>query len=286
MSDFIKRLLGLGKGSTPPAKPRVPAAELAAFKEWYLAQRKPAVALVRDPDLPIAATGSRIGGPAWLAEGEPWPTGADGMPLDFLAQLDLADCAPLDGYPPQGVVQFFIGRDDLFGADLDHPLGGNVLVRCVLPGAAGRLHPQPPLEEPENTPFNEPSQFETVNPRENGLGLRPEPFVDRIDWSTNETRQRLNALAERYDVGPVEDFLDSQANERMMGNHTGGYPVFTQSDSRTTPDLVQFDHVLLHLSSAEDDFHWGDTGEAVFMIRSDDLRRGDFSRVLYSWDCA
>ena len=30
---------------------------------------------------------------------------------------------------------------------------------------------------------------------------------------------------------------------------------------------------------------WGDVGEAVFMIRADDLAARDFSRVAFYWDC-
>ena len=35
----------------------------------------------------------------------------------------------------------------------------------------------------------------------------------------------------------------------------------------------------------EDEIMWGDCGVGNFFISSDDLKRLDFSRVLYTWDC-
>ncbi|MBO7381562.1 MAG: DUF1963 domain-containing protein, partial [Neisseriaceae bacterium] len=31
---------------------------------------------------------------------------------------------------------------------------------------------------------------------------------------------------------------------------------------------------------------WGDAGVGNFFITADDLKKRDFSRVLYNWDCA
>ena len=44
--------------------------------------------------------------------------------------------------------------------------------------------------------------------------------------------------------------------------------------------------LLLQLDSDEaNGMMWGDLGVCHFYIHPDDLRRRDFSRVLYNWEC-
>lgn len=291
MIGFLKKLFGSAPPPPPPPppakakKPPLPADKLAEFTTWFEAQTKPAIALEPDASLPIAATGSRLGGPAWLAEGENWPVDHTGVPLEFLAQLDMADCTALEGYPASGVIQFFIGRDDLFGMEMDDLKGGKRLVRMVDPSGPGALHAPPPLEPQDEAPFSDYSPFYRAGDRANGMGLRPEAFTDRIDPSIHEADQRISAFWPDYDLDALYDYLEDERLIRRGGHHTGGFPAYTQADVRGQPTYEGFDHVLLRVSS-DDSIMWGDVGEAVFLIRSEDLARGDLSNVVYSWDCS
>lgn len=290
--EFLRRLFGRSapeQGAAQPAskasdKPPLTDEILKQFKGWYCVQRKPAVALTPAPG--VAETrGSRLGGPAWLAEGESWPSDPTGVPLEFLAQLDLEDCRSLDGYPRQGLLQFFIGRDDLYGANFDGDLlSGNYLVRHVVPDGRGGLHAPPPLTAVDGLPFSEFSPFGGGGVRENGLALEAEPIEDRIDQSVKQAEQRVYELYQHYDIAALEAWLEQPEQERPARHHTGGYPAFTQSDISYQAAYADHDHVLLRVTS-DDSIMWGDVGEAVFMIRSADLAAGDFAKVAYSWDC-
>ncbi len=50
------------------------------------------------------------------------------------------------------------------------------------------------------------------------------------------------------------------------------------------------DYILLFQldSDSEDgkDIMWGDAGVGNFFIHPDDLRKRDFSKVVYNWDCS
>lgn len=295
--DLLRRLFG---GSAPPdpptrvggiagesdtaAKPPIPDAELEQFETWFLKQTRPALALTPDATASIAASGSRLGGPVWLADGEAWPSDARGVPLEFLAQLDCSECQGLDGYPERGIVQFFIGRDDLYGADFDDPAASTVLVRRIDVTRAGALVAPPSPQVIAGVAFSDFSPFRNDAVRATGIGLRPALILDRIDQSIMEAEKRVVALQERYDIDRLETFLESDEAARPLRHQTGGYPAYTQSDVRYQPAFSDFDHVLLRLTS--DDFvMWGDVGECVFLIRREDLARADFSRVAYSWDC-
>lgn len=292
MIDWLRRLLGLHPASRPaagtfdaqPGKPALPDADFRAFTEWYAAQRKPAIALRPDPEAPTGARGSRLGGPAFIPQGESWPLDPDGVPLEHIAQLDLADCAPLDGYPRHGVVQFFIGRDDVFGMDFEDLFAGKRLVRLVDPDAPGALHAPPPLEEVGGTPFSDYSPFLKGAERTRGVALMPELVEDRMDYSVHEVEQRVGAFYREYTVTELEDFIEEEAAARPPRHNSGGYPAFTQTDIRADARYADLDHTLLRLTS-DDHLMWGDAGECVFMMRGADLARGDFSRVAYSWDC-
>lgn len=291
MIDFINRLFGGGgKSPSAPAPQQsstreqlqpLPQNKVEAFLDWYRAQRKPAVRLTPDPDAPIEPLGTRLLGPAYLPDGEEWPRDDAGEPLLFLAQINFADCAALEGYPREGVIQFFIGVDDLFGADFDNLLGGTRFIRVIAPDAKGALHDRPPTTRTDEYLYS-PSQSDTV--RDRGVMLVAESFEDQIDLSNREADQRFFAMSEDHDLDPLYEAIDAIDQTRTLCHHTGGYPAFTQSDIRFDEKYAGFNQVLLRLTS-DDILMWGDAGECVFMMRSADLARGDFSQVAYSWDC-
>lgn len=295
MINFLKRLFGGGSEGLPkpapsPAPivytiekdPPLPQEDIDAFLDWYRQQRKPAVRFTPDPEAEIEPLASRIFGPAFLPDGEEWPRDDNGEPLEFLAQINLADCSSLDGYPREGVVQFFIGIDDVFGADFDNLLGGQRLVRVIASDAQGRLHERPPISREDEYLYSA-SQSDPVRTR--GVMLVAEPFEDQMDLSNKEADGKFFRLASTHDVDRLYEAIDAIDQQRALCHHTGGYPAFTQSDIRFEAEYEDFDHVLLRLTS-DDILMWGDAGECVFMMRSADLARGDFSQVIYSWDCS
>ncbi len=62
---------------------------------------------------------SKVGGLPYLPNGHEWPKNEDGTPLFFLAQINFQEIPPLKPFPTKGIVQFYIGDDDLYGMDFD-----------------------------------------------------------------------------------------------------------------------------------------------------------------------
>ena len=62
-------------------------------------------------------TGSKVGGTPYLPKGTKWPVDEQGVPLRFLAQIDCTQLTALPDYPHAGLLQFFIGTDEMFGCD-------------------------------------------------------------------------------------------------------------------------------------------------------------------------
>ena len=67
-------------------------------------------------------------------------------------------------------------------------------------------------------------------------------------------------------------------------------PQFTQEDPRELlpgEEAAEFDSVLFQMDSSgnEEFFMWGDEGIGNFFANSERLKAGDFSKILYNWDC-
>lgn len=265
-----------------PEGPPISEQEHADFKAWLDAQKLPAVRLAPDSGGAITADGSRLGGPVALAEGQAWPVSKRGNKMEFLAQLDFATLPPLEGFPADGVLQFFILQDDdLWGIDVDNPQASDVAV-LYRPNSAGTepMTPNPPVKpEESNSPF---WPHET---RTNGVALNGTAFTDTMPYNHWMLDAKQDGNVRRPGFDQWEALLESRETGKTLVHQAGGYPVFVQWDFRKPDKLDDYDTVLLRLTS--DDFlMWGDVGEANFLIRSEDLAKRDFSKVIFWWDCS
>lgn len=67
---------------------------------------------------------SKMGGKPYFPKGMEYPTVREGenagKPLKFLAQLNFGSLPRIEGFPSEGILQFFIFPDDFSGADFDN----------------------------------------------------------------------------------------------------------------------------------------------------------------------
>ena len=103
---------------------------------------------------------------------------------------------------------------------------------------------------------------------------------------------------ERRPNSPIDSTWDVDLSwlyggeERGPYHQLGGYPYFTQTDPRwggAYPDLdvllFQLDSQLAENRGEPDLVLWGDCGVGNFFISREALKKRDFSRVGYHWDC-
>ena len=287
---FLPALLAAATifGCTPatPAEPtmqdmlRDPV--VAEFATWQQKHKLPAIELEPAGTAPATPGGTRIGGPVWLAAGEAWPADPEGKPMSFLAQVDFAAMPPLPDYPTSGVLQFFIARDDLYGANFEKPEAGKfrVIWHEKMDGP-GKLHMGRPSGDRGIDDYS-PLYDATV---EHGIALKAKrtgqlPSID--SWLAERDLEKL--LGEGDNSDRIYAFVDKQHQRVPTVHHVGGHPGFTQSDWRSAPAYQDVDRVLLNLWS-DKHLMWGDSGQGQFMIRREDLLKRDFSKVFYQWDC-
>jgi uncharacterized protein YwqG len=251
--------------------------EIEEFKVWFASLALPAVELLPASERPVKAGGTRLGGPVWLKDDEAWPTDESGAPLEFVAQMDFAELPPLPDFPEAGLLQFFIGGDDVYGADYDDLTRGRVRVIWRPDGLeGGRLCP-PPARTDDLAPWRR------MEIRESGLPLAGRAAVHRPDPTDWRIGEHLKGQLRRPGIDEIDD-LAYEHNPTPEVHHVGGHPVYTQYDFRGPGRFDDFDRTLLRLTS-DPNLMWGDLGEAVFMIRRRDLLMRDFSNVIFHWDC-
>ncbi|MDO4693724.1 MAG: DUF1963 domain-containing protein [Eikenella sp.] len=272
----------------------------APYQNALLAAAKPTAEMRLYPAAELDWRQSKLGGLPYLPAGTPYPHGADGKPLYLLLQINFAEMPPLPDFPTEGILQWFIGSSGAWGANFDRPAEQSAFRLCYYPEVLADdaalvrdfsfLPPlDPPAQglwqkikryfgRPPRLPFTQPCavrfeagvQFPTLNDRTCYLKGEDAPDIHFDNWIDDE----FEAFAEAY----LEAFAGN-------GNRVGGYPTFTQDDPRLSAEetacvqLVQLD------SEPPELMMWGDAGIAHLFIRPDDLRRRDFSRVLYTWDC-
>ena len=105
-----------------------------------------------------------------------------------------------------------------------------------------------------------------------------------IDLNDFEFSKKITDAFAQDDIF-VDEYCETFSGS---GHRLGGYPFFTQTDPREYNEFIQ-DYVLLLQIDTDNvdgkDIMWGDSGVGNFFIHPDDLRKRDFSKVLYNWDC-
>ena len=271
------------KKAPQPVRLKLPKL-LTPYRQQIEATLRPVVELSLSEE-PVTAWSSKVSGVPYRPQGRAWPLDPVGLPLSFLAQLNFAELPALEGFPTVGIVQFFIGTDDVLGCEFG-------------------------TDQPQDT--YRVLYFENVVQDDSQLDLslpgwlpdqeRTSPFEAETPLKVSGTEQEMpmSALDRLFEIVVGIDFLDDsespdtdlQLGEYLegqyrelseIGHQLGGYPTFIQQDPRTAEQL----HILLFQldSDWEHNIMWGDAGVANFFIHPDDLAKRDFSRVFYHWDC-
>lgn len=248
------------------------------FREQLLATQQQFIRIKAQKMRNTAPWESKVGGIPYMPAGTQWPATPDGTPLFFLAQLNFADMPQLAPFPSQGIVQFFIHDDDLYGMDFDdgeNPDSFRVIYHPDIVKDEKKLRKDIDLQRDyELLPHHPEESYPLVF----SLAHEVVPMTDYRFY------QHFTPGFFRQ-FGDKEWDIQEEFNKKVRadGHKTGGYAYFTQDDPRRNDDPML---LLFQLDSDElMDLMWGDMGVGHFFIREKDLIARDFSRVLYDWDC-
>lgn len=264
----------------------------------------PCYLLTLDDEATPTLTCSKVGGLPYWPSNKPFPVAdpqglSDDEGFALLAQLDLADFDGDSRLPNHGLLQFYVTQDDLSGLIFDEPCDRQ-RHHCVV------WHEEvDPTVTPESVRAlgvkeSDPEGFfpvmgeHVLRVSKTRQGVTPSDV--RFEAAFNKACSRLfgdgfeDPSASWFNHLEDEqiDEVTYEAEANQSQHRVLGYPFFTQWDPRDAETVAYYDTLLLQLDTdfnSPERIAWGDAGVGNFFINSEALAQGDFSRVLYNWDC-
>lgn len=248
---------------------------------------------------------SKMGGVPYFPKAMEYPTVREGeskgKPLRLLAQLNFAFLPKLEGFPSEGILQFFTFPDDLYGADFDSPCNQNcfrvIYHENVITDTKALIESVPEIEIDDDLyPFK--GEFLLTAEQPGKMGAVATDF--RFDKAVAEAYNEVfggDVVGMWDDDGKGIRQVDEPLYYAIFSHYSsktriGGYPFFTQEDPRGYDDKYSRHTIMLFQSDSEsggegweNEVCWGDAGVANFFITPEDLAKRDFSNVMYTWDC-
>lgn len=244
---------------------------------------------------------SKMGGVPYMPKDHEYPTdrseGHEGEPLRLLAQLNFEKLPHIENFPEKGILQFFCAcnYEGLYGIDFDDPISAkgfrviyheNIITDESMLMSAEDI---PRFEEDTGYfPFDGEFILEAGSPEKCPASANDYRFEEAVVRLYSETTGRAvrNIYGVDIDDRTWENIFELRSFEQTC---IGGYPFFTQEDVRHGDKYSEYDILLFQSASTwgekKDDIMWGDLGVGNFFISSEDLKKLDFSKVLYNWDC-
>ncbi len=243
---------------------------------------------------------SKLGGiPYWDLQ-KKYPVDSQGNKLMLLSQINLEQYDFGELLPKKGMLQFFTGVDDVFGLDFDEQdkqdtfrviyhdtVNYNTAKEAVMSlGVPSNLDE----EMLEYTPVTKEYALE-ISRTVGYMGERDHRFEPLFREIAKEQGVPLQEEENVYDL--LEEKVYEQMVEEVpnTGHRLLGYPFFTQTDPRQFNEKYSYyDTLLFQLDSDYNDKDgdlvlWGDCGVGNFFINREDLKKCNFSKILYNWDC-
>ena len=237
---------------------------------------------------------SKVGGLPYWDPAKTYPTDSNGKKMYLLAQINFDQDKAESPLPQSGMLQFFIGGEEMYGLDFDHPteqkdwrivyhekVDASVTAETVeamgIPSNNGD-------DEEVDSPVFRSCVFRLVKKE---TWLTPDNW-ERFDEQTLEVAEDLFGETDAESANEVfgEDQYALLEEEYFYSENSQllGHPFFTQEDVRE--EGSRYNTLLFQLDSETVDIvMWGDMGVGNFFINAEDLKRLDFSNVLYNWDC-
>lgn len=230
---------------------------------------------------------SKVGGIGYVPHDGQIPWDSEGKELQLLAQIDCTKIT-LEDFPHQGLLQFWILNNDVYGLDFEDNTRQNTF-RVLYYKDVDRTVTE---DEVRGKMHGDASDDDCYFPVFDCYGLAFSAETDTISACDCHFDSRITKLVQKYYPDEAEDLLDDPTDfededKNGFGHKIGGYPGFTQWDPRSEDDSHEV--LLFQLDSefedGEDKILWGDAGICNFFINRENLRRCDFSDVIYNWDC-
>ena len=241
-------------------------------------------------------TDSKFGGLPYISTDSDTPKDSNGNQLALLAQINCSELPENTLYPKEGLLQFWISRNDDFGLD-------NKKDYCVkyIKDIEDNITKESILNKYKLLNEENSDEYSPFNKKNTSFALKFEKGISTIT-STDFLFEdiALKTIHELFPDENIKDLYDDLERDvfdtlfRAFNgvNHAiGAYPTFTQWDPRNPEDKDAYGVTLLQVESHwnndpnNNEIMWGDSGVANFFINKEKLEHLNFEDVLFNWDC-
>ena len=241
-------------------------------------------------------TDSKFGGLPYISTDADTPKDSNDNQLALLAQINCSDLPENTLYPKDGLLQFWISRNDDFGL-------GNKKDYYVkyIKNIENNITKESILNKYKLLDEENSEEYSPFNKKNTSFALKFEKGISTItstDFLFEDTA--LKTIHELFPDENIEDLYDDLERDVFdtlfkafngVDHAIGAYPTFTQWDPRNPEEKDAYGITLLQVESHWDndsnnnEIMWGDSGVANFFINKEKLEHLNFEDVLFNWDC-
>ena len=241
-------------------------------------------------------TDSKFGGLPYISTDADTPKDSNDNQLALLAQINCSELPENTLYPKDGLLQFWISRNDDFGLD-------NKKDYCVkyIENIENNITKESILTKYKLLDEENNEEYSPFNKKNTSFALKFEKGISTIT-STDFLFEdiALKTIHELFPDENIEDLYDDLERDVFdtlfkafsgVDHAIGAYPTFTQWDPRNPEEKDAYGITLLQVESHWDNdsnssgIMWGDSGVANFFINKEKLEHLNFEDVLFNWDC-
>ena len=241
-------------------------------------------------------TDSKFGGLPYISTDADTPKDSNDNQLALLAQINCSDLPENTLYPKDGLLQFWISRNDDFGLD-------NKKDYCVkyIENIEDNITKESILNKYKLLDEENSEEHSPFSKKNTSFALKFEKGISTIT-STDFLFEdiALKTIHELFPDENIEDLYDDLERDvfntlfkafKGVDHAIGAYPTFTQWDPRNPEEKDAYGITLLQVESYwkndsnSSGIMWGDSGVANFFINKEKLEHLNFEDVLFNWDC-
>ena len=241
-------------------------------------------------------TDSKFGGLPYISADADIPKDSNGNQLALLAQINCSDLPENTLYPKDGLLQFWISRNDDFGLD-------NKKDYCVkyIKDIEDNITKESILNKYKLLDEENSEEHSPFSKKNTSFALKFEKGISTItstDFLFEDiTLKTIHTLFPDENIEDLYDDLERDVFDTLfkafngVDHAIGAYPTFTQWDPRNPEEKDAYGITLLQVESHwnngpnNSEIMWGDSGVANFFINKEKLEHLNFEDVLFNWDC-
>ncbi|MGL5872272.1 MAG: YwqG family protein [Xenococcaceae cyanobacterium] len=272
--------------------------ELEFYREKLEATVKPYIKIQTQLTQKTNWWQSKIAGFPYLPRNFDYPKTEKGEYLYLLAQINFEEIPLLEGFPRRGILQFYLAKTSSYGKDFYNPTNQS--------GFRVLYFPEPEIEEEKIiTNFDFLPTLWNSNYEEIPFYIFPSYSPHRNDCFALKFTLNFAPIShcdrqfDRLVGSDIWNILGTNnyrlknwyQNQFVSGHKLGGYAKFTQDDPREFINEEENYILLLQIDSDDSAFEkiyiqWGELGVCNFWIKESALKKCDFSKIIYHWDCS